>query len=811
MQLTDLLAKFADVSEQPDGYLARCPAHGDSRPSLRIWVGDDRKVRLSCRAGCATDDVRQAVGLGWSDLFDVRGDAITVPAERPSLVGPGPTAALADYVDHTVTVLGKQDDEWSTRAARYARDRFGLDLDTCRDLDVGVDDGETIPGLKWRSRAFLAYPRLTVPFRSFGGVVHGLQGRDLTGDCPGRWVGLLNPRGARWGMYGVLRGQGGYGTAIVTEGPGDGLTSVGVGYDAVMVRGASLASNPDLIEELAAGLRGSHVIAAGDRDDAGRAFNRALAEGLRPYGITVHALPIPDHGAKSDVTRWREIDPDAFPGAFHAAVKAARPVPVGGDADAQAVNAELTARTGADAVTGDQGAEAARILAGLVGRYGESDAMNAHALTAWTQGRIRYAPGLGYYVWNGKVWEQNAHKVRQEIHRMGAALVLAGDVKSARGFTMTARIDALLTELRSVPTVHVNASDFDARPELLSFANGTVDLRSGTLRPHDPADMLTYCLDVDYRPEAKAPRWESFLQEVFPGMPEMPAYIQRLIGYGITGSADEQVFVVAWGKGANGKSVLTDTLTRVFGAISKTTPFSTFEEKNNGGIPNDVAALRAARLVFASEGESGKPMSEAVLKRVTGKDEVTARFLRKEFFSYRPSFLLVLATNHRPRLRGQDEGLWRRVRLVPFRRWFAPEERDHGLDAKLQAEAEGIAAWAVRGAAQWYREGLMDPAEVTGASDDFRQTSDALAGFFPGVLERGTDADVMNGTDAFNAYLDWAEQENLPSKEKWTRRAFYDAMEERGIPRKKTAKGVGLVGLRLPAAEPADAPGIFTG
>nr|BEK66813.1 hypothetical protein KPHV_40400 [Kitasatospora purpeofusca] len=809
MYLNDLLARFDDVTEQVDGYLARCPAHGDTRPSLRLWVGTDRKVRLSCRAGCATDDVRQAVGLEWTDLFDVTGDrAITVPAERPSLVGPGPTAALADYVGHTVTILGKQDDEWATRAALYARDRFGLDLAACRDLDVGVDDGEMIPGLKWRSRAFLAYPRLTVPLRSFDGIAHGLQGRDLTGDCPGRWLSLQNPKGHRWGLYGVLRGQGGYGTTIVTEGPGDGLTVAGVGYDAVMVRGASLASNPELIEELADGLRGSHVIAAGDRDDAGQAFNRALAEGLRPYGITVYALPIPDHGPKTDVTQWRETDPSAFPSGFHRAVKAARPVPIGAVADAQAVDAELTTRTGSETVSGDQGAEAARILAGLITRFGESDAMNAHALTAWTEGRIRYAPGLGYYVWNGKVWEQNAHKVRQEIHRMGAALVLAGDTKSARGYTMTSRIDALLTELRSVPTVHVNASDFDARPELLSFANGTVDLKTGALRPHDPADMLTYCLSVDYQPEAKAPRWERFLREIFPGMPEMPAYIQRLVGYGITGSADEQVFVVAWGKGANGKSVLTDTLTRVFAAVSKTTPFSTFEERNNGGIPNDVAALRGARLVFASEGESGKAMSEAVLKRVTGKDEVTARFLRKEFFSYRPSFLLVLATNHRPRLRGQDEGLWRRVRLVPFKRWFAPEERDHGLDAKLQSEAEGIAAWAVRGAVQWYASGLMDPAEVTGASDDFRQTSDALAGFFPGVLERGTDDDVMNGTEAFNHYLDWAEQENLPSRERWTRRAFYDAMEERGVPRRKTARGVGLVGLRQPA-EVTSGPGIF--
>ncbi|MFJ4666747.1 phage/plasmid primase, P4 family [Kitasatospora purpeofusca] len=808
MQLAALLSRFDDVSEVPDGYLARCPGHTDSRPSLRVWVGTDRKARLSCRAGCETDTVRRAAGLQWSDLFDVQGDAVTVPAERPSLVGAGPTAALETYVGHTVTIIGKQDDGWAVRAALYARDRFGLDLDACRDLGVGVDDGEMVDGLRWRSRAFLAYPRLTVPLRNFRGVVHGLQGRDLTGDCPGRWLSLLNPRGARWGLYGVLRGQGGYGVALVTEGPGDGLSVVGVGYDAVVVRGASLASNPDLIGELADGLKGSHVIAAGDRDDAGRAFNRALAEGLKPHGIAVYELPIPDHGPKTDVTQWREADPDDFPAALHRAVKAARPVALGAQAEAQAVSAELTTRTGADAVTPDQGSEAARILAGLIGRYGDSDAMNAHALVTWTDGRIKYAPGLGFYVWDGSVWERSTVKVRQEVHRMGAALVLAGEVQKARGFTMTTRIDALLTELRSVPRVHVDAADFDANPDLLTFRNGTVHLPTGELRPHSPADMLTYRLDLDYRADAECPRWEAFLREIFPDNPELPGFVQRLIGYGITGHTSEQAFAVLWGKGANGKSVMTDTLTAVFRAISKTTPFASFEEKPSGGIPNDIAALRGSRLVMASEGESGKPMSEAVLKRITGKDMISARFLRQEFFEFRPTFLLLLATNHKPRFRGQDEGLWRRVKLVPFRRWFAPEERDYSLDRKLLAESEGIAAWAVAGAVEWYRDGLNDPSVVLKASSEYRQTSDALAGFFPGILERADESAVMLGSDAFNVYLDWAEAENLPMRERWTRRTFYDAMEERGIGRKKTVRGIALIGVRLPESQAA-APGIF--
>ncbi|MFD7611008.1 phage/plasmid primase, P4 family [Streptomyces sp. NPDC059828] len=713
---------------------------------------------------------------------------------------------MAAYIDRTVDWLHDSTSQVGADALAYAADRFGVDEDTAHELYLGADDGFGVPHFPYRSRAFTRFPRLTVPLFDFNGVARGLQGRDLSGACPGRWVSLRNPTGERWASYGVLRGQGGYGVTIVSEGPGDGLTVVAVGYDAVIIRGAALAGSPELLAELADGLKGTQVIAAGDHDDAGRRFNRALAEGLKPHGIDVYGLAIPHAG--DDLTDWRGRDPHAFPLALHRAVKSARAVLSSPEDEAQAVSDELTDRTGTDVVTRDDGSEAARILAGLINRYGESDTMNAHALVAWSDGCIRYAPGLGYYVWNGRTWERSEVRVRQEIHRMGAALVLVGETQKARGFTMTTRIDALMTELRSVPLVHVDASEFDNRPDLLSFKNGTVDLRTGQLRPHDKRDMLTYQLDLNYDPEAPCDRWEQFVAEIFPGGPELPAYFQRLIGYGITGDNSEQCFCVLWGKGANGKSVATDTLTAVFRSISRTTPFATFEEKPSGGIPNDLAALRGSRLVMASEGESGKPMSESVLKRVTGKDEIAARFLRQEFFTFKPTFLLLLATNHKPKFKGQDEGLWRRVKLLPFTRWFAPGERDYSLDAKLMKEVEGIAAWAVRGAVEWYRGGLQDPEVIAKASDEYRRTSDALAGFFPGVLEQCDDSHVMNGNDTFNHYLDWCEAENLPEKERWTRRTFYGALEERGVTRIMKRAGVALAGIRL--AEPTpDGPGIF--
>jgi putative DNA primase/helicase len=743
-------------------------------------------------------------------MFNAEGPGLTVPKEPPAPVAPGHTAALAYFVDTSSAALFDYEDNGAWQAREYAKQRFGVSDDLLADMELGFAPAGT--QFRYASRAFSTYPRLTVPLKDFAGRPRGLQGRDLSGKCPGRWVSLSNPEGHRWAAYGVFRGQGGYGVTIVSEGPGDGLTAASVGYDAVSIRGAALAGNPDLLRELAEGLKGSQVIAAGDNDDAGRQFNRRLADGLKPYGITVYALPL----GGPDITAWREqAGPAVFPQEFHTAVKAAAPVVEHHEAVAVAATQSLAERTGADFVSRDQGVEAARMLGELTKQYGESHAISAYALVAWTDGRIKHAPELGFMVWNGRVWEKSATKVRQEIHRMGAALALAGETVAAKSFLNTTGIDSILTELKSVPSVHVSALEFDSATHLLSFRNGTVDLRTGRLRPHNPADMMTYALELDYVPSASAPRWESFLREIFPDNPELPDYMRRMVGYGITGDVSEQAFAVLWGKGANGKSVFTDTLTSVFRNVTRTTGFATFEEKANGGIPNDIAALRGSRLVMASEGEAGKPMSEATLKRATGKEMMQARFLRKEFFEFRPQFLIMLATNHKPRFRGQDEGLWRRVKLIPFSRWFAPHERDYELDRKLLAEAEGIAAWAVRGAVEWYARGLGEPETITAATQEYRATSDALAGFYSAdpavsaVLVKDNSAS-MNGTDAFTAYLEWCEAENLPGKERWTRRGFYSAMEERGIYKKATNKGVGLVGVRLAdAAKPADGPGIF--
>jgi len=794
------LERFPHVVNEGRNMVVHCPAHDDQRPSLALAVTDEGRLLMTCRAGCETPDVLKRLGMQERDLFQWTAPAQLITTQ-PDQVGPAEIAAVAAYVDATSKRLREQYTDDARLAAEYVERRFGLTADQAADLGVGVDPGGDVFTLPYLSRTYRAFPRLVVPLYDRYGTVRGLQGRDLTGKCQARWVSLSNPPGKVWQRYGFLRGGGSYGVVVITEGPGDALTAVAAGYDAVAVRGAAMSSEA-LASELAEALRDSLVVVAGDADEAGQRFTQTISTALRNHGVEVRHLVIPTAG--DDLTDWRGRDPEGFPGKLHEAVRAARPVRT--PEEERRINVEEALRsTGLDTITREDGERAAELYRAYRDRFGEADTdvLRAHVLVAFADDRIRHAPGLGYFVWDGRCWVPSEARVRQEIHRVGAALALAGKTQEARGFLTTKNIDHIIHELRAIPSVSVRAGDFDARADLLSVRNGTIDLRTGTLRPHRREDMITRYVDVEYRPDATCPRWEKFLEEIFPDHPELPAYMQRLIGYGITGSTSEQCFAVLWGKGANGKSVFMDTVTSVFSAISRTTPFSTFEERPNNGIPNDLAALRGARIVRASEGDHGKPMAEGVLKQATGGNVLVARFLRQEFFEFVPTFLLLMDTNHKPRFRGQDDGLWRRVKMIPFKRRFAPHERDYGLTDKLRAEAEGILAWAVRGAVTWYRDGLQDPEVVRNATREYREISDALAGFLPGVLEKtGDPNDRLLGNAAFNAYLDWCEAENLHPRERWTRRTFYAALEERGIDRIKTRQGQALVGVRLAANSP---------
>lgn len=786
MKLSQLLATVAPVTETADGYLAHCPHHEDTKPSLRIAINDEGKVLVKCRAGCQTPDVVQSMGLSMGDLFNVETDqsTVTVSATHTAETTPAMVARLNAFLAECQVDL-ENDPNTGRQAIHYARDRFGLTMDHVRHLGLGVS-GEGSEGFDGTSTAWLRVPRLVVPFRGFDGVARAAQGRALINDGV-RWCSLTNPRdgSGQWSKLAFFDAGTGLDSIYLTEGPGDGLTIVGAGFDALAIRGAALVNNEALLKDLRESLTDRRIVIVGDNDRAGQDFNRTLGEAFAEAGLQAYILHLPE--GVDDVNDWRTKDPDAF---HHNLEEATR--------KADRVSKAVAHTSAPQPLT----------------TYEPTDVGNAYRLRDLL-GLVRYSPEAGFYLYRDGAWEPDRlNRVRTVAQTIGASIqdeavkLNGGPIDGntppdilklhawGRSSQTTRRIDSMIQELAALEGVAIEIETFDAHPHLLACLNGVVDLRTGVLQPHSPDLFISRRLEVNYNPDATAPRWESFLDEVFPTQPDLPAYMRRLVGYGITGETSEQCFVIHWGQGANGKSIFTEALSDVFEAVTNTTPFSTFEEKPSGGIPNDVAALKGARLVFASEGERGRPMAEAVIKRVTGRDRITARFMRKEFFTFTPTFLLQLATNFKPSFRGQDEGLWRRVKLIPWLRYFAPEERDHYLHLKLQAEAEGILAWAVKGAQEWYDQGLGDPPAVVEATQSYRETSDSLGGFFPGVLVEDKTGEVL-GSDAYKAYGHWTEDEDLPLRERMTRRAFYSAMEERGISRVRKEKGVTLLGVRL--------------
>ncbi|WP_216677728.1 phage/plasmid primase, P4 family [Streptomyces sp. MNP-20] len=777
--LSEFLARFPEVVEERGEYGVPCPVHDDHKPSLFFRLKEDGRLLVQCWAGCDRGAILEALGMHSADLFDWT-PGVGVKASSKAVAGPlAPEhlAALAQYVDTTNPALLSDRPE-AVKARQYVADRFGLTAERAADLGLGVDAPGVDDQFRFRSTEYLRFPRLTVPLADFKGRPRGLQGRDLSGHCPTRWLTVSSPEGAAWTKYGVFRADSGYGTVLVTEGPGDALTAVGVGYDAVAVRGAGLARNEALVAELAEGLGDRDVVLAGDRDQAGAAFTVALADALAGAGVAVRCLEIPYDG--DDLTDWRARDPAAFPGQLHAAVRQALP------------HARPTmAAPGTEHVPTEPEALAAPSL---------TDLGNAERLYSHLGGHVRMVPGIGVLRWSGRQW---SHVPTEALYADVRAVVRAmadetghdpaALAKHVMRSQESGKVKAMVDMLASIPGVYATAEEFDAHPELLAFRNAVVDLRTGQSRPHDPADMNTVCVDVDYEPQAQAPRWEQFLTECHPEVPDMPGYLQMLTGYGITGYGVERIFVMHVGPTTNGKTTFTAALESVFRAVSKRADAALFQRRKESGGPRaDIVDLRGKRLVISSEWPANMPLDQALMKAVTGDQPITARgvYARSEI-TFRPVCLVQVDTNYAPDVDATDQALWQRVRVVPWTQDFRGREDRH-LKAKLSQEREGIAAWAVRGAVRWFQAykgggGLETPEVVERRTAHYRDNSHPLSGFVGEefVVQEGARVDRA---ETWDRYQVWAEECGI--RYRMTRNKFYGAL--RTVPGVRQLKADGV-------------------
>jgi putative DNA primase/helicase len=335
------------------------------------------------------------------------------------------------------------------------------------------------------------------------------------------------------------------------------------------------------------------------------------------------------------------------------------------------------------------------------------------------------------------------------------------------------------------------ADSFDSDPMLLNCQNGTLDLRTLDLRHHRPADRITKQTGAPYDATASCPLWLKFLDRIMDHDQDMIAFLQRAAGYSLTGDTTEHAFMFLYGTGRNGKSTFTETLGAMLGDYAGRVRSDTLLTKRDSAIPNDLAGLAGARFVVASELPEGRRLDEPLIKDLTGGDTVRVRFLHREFFEFRPQAKIWMFGNHRPQVRGTDEGMWSRVRLIPFAVTIPEAERDPKLAQRLRGELPGILAWAVDGCLAWQSGGLKPPAKVLAATSAYRADQDAIGQFLAECCTADPAATIRAG-QLYDVYKTWAGSEAVSQTELGRRLA------DRGFEKGKATGGTRVWrGLRL--------------
>ena len=353
--------------------------------------------------------------------------------------------------------------------------------------------------------------------------------------------------------------------------------------------------------------------------------------------------------------------------------------------------------------------------------------------------------------------------------KIGAAL---SRCESASTIAATTRL------AKSDPEIGVSASKLDQGSLLLNCSNGTLDLATGELRPHQAKDFLTRVAPVAYHPDASCPTWDGFLERIMGGEVEMIDYLRRVAGYALSGSTEEHCLCWLNGRGRNGKSVFINTLLRVVGDDYGMTAANHLLSAASQEHPTALADLEGKRIVAVSEPASGK-LDENLVKVLTGGENVRARRMHQDNREFPPSHKLFITANHKPDLRGTDDGIWSRMRLVLFPVSIPAVQQDKGLDKKLMAEAPGILAWMVRGCMEWQQIGLGDPSAVIQATQSHRDDASPVKDFLASTCERG-DAHRCGTTDLFKAYERWCYSQGLRGTDRLNSRSFGEAIELEG-------------------------------
>ena len=758
-----LAESLAHRCEEPqpekNGWVARCPAHQDTTPSLSITPRHD-KVLLKCFAGCTAKAIVEALGLTMADLF-------LQPKRRPN--GHKRIVKIYDYHDtngHVVHQTVRYDPKGFTQRrpdpanpGQYIWDLKGIEpmLYRLPDLHAALQAGQTI---------YLPEGEKDV---------EALRTLGLTATCNAMGAG-------KWRQS----------------------------YSAV--------------------LQGGYCVILPDNDAAGREHAQQVARSLDGKAAGVKVLALPGLPAKGDVSDWLQAggtreELEAF--VADTPEWAPQPVP---HTPAPGPHMARAKDNGADSTADVTQTQADEPLP-------YSDVYNARRLVQEHGHDLQYCYPWGKWLtWAGTHWTHEdtgeamrrakatavalVQHARQWLERVAATLAdaaLSGDAtayqaalkeqKAAQQFFAHAasslqhqRLKAMLAQTQSEPKIPILPQNLDTDHWVLNCTNGTLDLRTGELRPHQRADLLTKCIPVAYDPAAPCPTWDAFLDRIMAGTQALISFLQRALGYALTGAVREHVLLILWGTGRNGKSTLLNTFRDLLGPYAMKATADLLLVSNTDRHPTERADLFGKRFVSAIETEQGRRLAEVFVKEATGGDPIRARRMREDFWEFWPTHKVFLATNHKPVITGTDNAIWERIRLIPFTVTIPKDERDTTLPDKLHAELSGILAWAVRGCLAWQREGLGEPDEVQQATAGYRAEMDVVGQFLAECCLLGPHYRTKAAA-LYDAYKHWCEQNGEHAD---VQRTWGMGLTERGLERKRGHGGsywwvgLGLIDTKTP-------------
>lgn len=748
MKFEEITDKFEidKKSKRVDRVQAKCPCHNDKNASLTIsYNSKEEKTMLYCHAGCNTKDIVESVGLKMSDLFD---KPLEINEEKKSAFEKDIEAIYKFYDENGDLAYEKI----RKKGKKFLHRRY-IDGETVWGMEEGIYT-ETFPGskswsIKERPGAKKAY-------------------------YPGQEQLLYN-------LPNVIKGIKEEQTIFITEGEKD--------SDSLITRGLIAtttsigATKGDLGKKWPSRFnsffKGANVVLLPDNDEPGKRFMEHIAIELKNIANNIKIVELPDLSKKEDITDWLEYGNDIY--------------------DLQA----LVKRTD----------EFIEFKGNIIYDYNWSDVGNAERLISLHGKDIKFNVNSGkWYVWNGVNWElDNSFKVenlyRTVLRRFQNAIpninisddeiATKKQQEKAKSFVLRnetdGKIKSVLNQAKTFKGINFMESDKD--DYLFNTPNGTINLRDLTQKKHDRKDLITQCSNYSFNIENdKCPNWMAFLNRIFCGDQELINYVQKAVGYSLTGDMREQCLFMLWGGGANGKSTFVKALEDIMGTYAATIKGETLMEKNGqDGARGDLARLTNKRVVIASELQEGQVFNEPLLKVLSAGETLPVRFMYQEEFMLKPKFKLWIMTNKKPKVKGNDHGIWRRWRMIPFKYKFTEKEKDPNFyEEKLKPELEGILLWAITGYQMWKEQGFEAPKEVMEAVEDYKMDMDQVARFIEDCCVVREDEECT-GSAMYDEYINWciAEGENY----KMTNHKLARDLKEKGFVNKRDMNGKKWIGI----------------